>query len=67
MEKPVGVRPAKFESQAQETVSLAYAICEGRIAENKCHMTPALKTLAAAALSLEQAVRAFIAAEHLSK
>lgn len=67
MEKAVEVRPTEFEAQAQKTVSLAYAVCEDHIAANKCQMTPALKSLSAAALSLEQAVRAFIAAERLFK
>ena len=65
MEKTALIRSSEFEALAQETVSLALVICERRIKANQCKITPELKALSAAALSLEKAVTTFIAAANL--
>ena len=65
MKKSIPINSAQFVRQAQKTVSLTFALCEKRIHANKCDMTPELKALAAAALSLEKAVTVFIEVEKL--
>lgn len=67
MEKPITVCSAEFEEQAKKTVSLAFALCERKIAMNNGKTTPELKLLSAAALSLEKVVAVLIAAERICK
>lgn len=67
MKKRAVICSSEFEALSQETVSLAFAICESKIKANQCEITPQLKALSAAALSLEKAVAAFIAAAKLCK
>ena len=67
MKKTAATYPSEFEVQALSTVSMAFALCEKRIKENKGVMTPELKILAAAALALEKTVAVFIAADPLCK
>lgn len=65
MKKSTAMNSELFRRQSQETVSLAFALCEERIKSNRCNITPELKALAAAALSLEKAVAVYIAVERL--
>ena len=66
MEKSnTSLRCVEIERQAQETVRLMFAACEGLIQENEGEVTPELKALAAAALSAREAVRTFLALRHL--
>lgn len=67
MKKRAVICSSEFEALSQKTVSLAFVICESRIKANQCEITPQLKALSAAALSLEKAVAAFIAAAKLCK
>lgn len=67
MEKTAAVRSSEFEARLHKAVSLAFILCESRIKANKCNITPELRALSAAALSLEKAVAAFIDAANLCK
>lgn len=67
MDTSVAVCPKEFEKQAQKTVSLAFALCERRLAARKSKPSLELHALSAATLALDKAVAAFIAAERLSK
>jgi len=67
MEKTIAVCSMEFEEQAIKTVSLAFELCERKIKENKGNITPELKLLSAAALSLEKVVAVLVAAERLCK
>ena len=67
MKDPSAIRLFEFEIQAQKTIAMAIAICEERLKGNKFNVTPELKTLSTAALSLEKAIAVFIAAERLRK
>lgn len=67
MEKTVVVCSSKFEAQARKAISLAFALCESRINANNGSVTPELKTMSVAILSMEKAIETFIAAERLSK
>lgn len=65
--KTVAVCSSRFEAQARKTISLAFALCESRINVNNGSVTPELKTMSVAILSMEKAIETFIAAERLSK
>lgn len=65
MEKSIAECSSEFEEQAHKTVALAFTLCEERIKANKGDMTPELKLLSAAALSLEKVVAVLVAAERL--
>lgn len=67
MKKTVTVCSSEFEAQAQKIVSLAFALCESKRKAAKGNMNVELKALSAATLSLEKAIAAFIAVEHLFK
>jgi len=67
MKKTVAISSSEFEAQARRMVSLTFALTESRIHANKCCITPELRALSAAALSLEKAIAAFIAVERLCK
>jgi hypothetical protein len=67
MEKPIDVCSSEFEAQAIKTVSLAFELCESRIKANQGNITPELKLLSAAALSLEKVIAVLVAAERLCK
>lgn len=67
MNRSVAAFRTEFEDQAQKMVSLAFALCEIRLAGKKSGPSPELRALSAAALALDKAVAAFIAAERLSK
>lgn len=67
MKKAIAVSSAEFEAQAKKLVSLAFALCENRKKANKYNSSPELRALTTAALSLEQVISAFVAAERLSK
>ncbi|MDL2315606.1 hypothetical protein LJC59_00790 [Desulfovibrio sp. OttesenSCG-928-A18] len=67
MRKQTTVCSAEFEEQAIRTVALAFELCESRIHANKGDVTPELKLLSAAALSLEKVVAVLVAAERLCK
>lgn len=60
-------RSSEFAGLAQKTLSLAFALCEHRLAARKGEPSPELHALSAAALSLEKAVAVFIAVERLTK
>ena len=61
------VRSSEFAGLAQKLVSLACALCERRLAARKSEPSPELHALSAAAVALDKAVAAFIAAERLGK
>lgn len=65
MKKRVAICASEFEAQAQKTVALAYALCEDRIKAKEGNVTPELKVLSAAALSLEKVVAVLVAAERI--
>ena len=67
MEMSVALSFSEFSKQSQTTVSMAFALCESRLQAKGSPPSPELRALSAAALSLEKAVAAFIAAERLSK
>lgn len=53
MKKTAAVRSSEFYAKLQETVSLAFTVCENRIKAKKYAITPELTALSAAALSLK--------------
>lgn len=67
MKKVAAILSSSFESQVQKTVSLAFDLCEARIKKNQGKITPELKALTSAALSLEKAVAVYMAAERLCR
>ncbi len=67
MKKTAVGNALEFEAQAQKAVSQAIKVCQSRIEANNCEVTPELRVLSNAVVSLEQAVKSFIAAEQLSK
>lgn len=67
MKKTTAVCSSEFEAQAQKTVSAAFALCESKRKTDRGNLTAELRALSAAALSLEKAIAAFIAARHLFK
>lgn len=67
MDMSVALSSSEFSKQAQRTVSMAFALCESRLQAKGSQLSPELRALSAAALSLEKAVAVFIAAERLSK
>ena len=67
MEKTAVSNVSEFEAQARKAISQAIEICQSRIEANDCSITPELKVLSNAVVSLEHSVRAFIAAEQLTK
>ena len=50
-----------FEEKAREVVSLAFAVCEDELSTGKSAPTPPQKALAAAALSVRESVKTFLA------
>ena len=67
MKKTAATNVSQFTTQAQKTLSLAIEICENRINANNCHITPELRVLSAAVVSLDKAIIAFGEAERLFK
>lgn len=65
MKRKMACCSQEFEQQAQETVSLAFALCEERIRANRGKLTPEIHVLTAAALSLEKVVAVLVAANNL--
>ena len=61
------VNVSEFEAQAQKMVAQAIEICQGRIEANNCNVTPELRVLSNYVVLLDHAVKAFLAAEQLSK
>ncbi len=52
---------AVFEEKAQELVSMTFALCEKRLAEDTQAPLPPQEALAAAALSVQASVNTFLA------
>ena len=67
MKKTAVSNVSEFEAQAQKAISQAVEICQSRIDATNCNVTPELKVLSIAVVSLEHAVKAFKAAEQLTK
>ena len=67
MKEKVDTCSSEFEEQAQKTVSLAFALCENKIKANNGNVTPELKVLSAAALSMEKVVAVLTSAERVCK
>ena len=67
MEKKAVSNVSEFEAQARIMIEQAIEICQGRIEANNCNVTPELRVLSNDVVLLDHAVKAFLAAEQLSK
>ncbi|GFH63347.1 MAG: hypothetical protein ZNDK_1118 [Candidatus Desulfovibrio kirbyi] len=54
-----------FEEKAREFISLTLAICEQELSAVKTQPTPPQKALAAAALSVQESVKTFLAVTNI--
>lgn len=54
-----------FEEKANELVSMTFALCEKRMAERQLMVSPPQKALAAAALSVQESVKTFLAVTNI--
>ena len=56
-----------FEEKAREFISLTIAVCEKELAATRAQPTPPQKALAAAALSVQESVKTFLAVNNISE
>ena len=52
----------EFETNAEKLLVLMFAICEGNVADSTSSPQPSHDALCAAALSLQESIKAFLAA-----
>lgn len=54
-----------FEEKANELVSMTFGLCEKRLAQKPNALSLPQKTLAAAALSVQESIKAFLAVTNI--